>query len=136
TCTTNTTFDTANPTGCDFSFNPGNSECSDCLFTGANACGNGICEQELGESCSDCPVDCRVPGFPFATPLPEGDAILNTACEPRGTRTITYGGNVENSGTCEDGDFCTTNSCQGGICDVEPANCSGNTSDLCCPSGC
>lgn len=145
TCTTNTTFDTSNPTGCDFEFDPNNAQCSDCLFTGADSCGNGICEQDLGESFDDCPVDCRVPGFPFATPLPEGDPILNTACEPRGPRTITFGGNIENSGTCEDGDICTTNTCQGGVpaagiitgfCDIEPAGCSGNTSDLCCPTGC
>lgn len=149
TCTTNTTFDPGNPTGCDFEFNPNLALCSNCIPTGADPCGNGICDQDLGEDFNDCGEDCTAPGFQFNTVFAENDPILDAACNTGGGGGgISFAGNIQGSGFCEDGDVCTTNTCQGnppaavklgaliGFCDIEPAGCSGNASDLCCPDAC
>lgn len=143
TCTVDTTYNPDNPTGCTFLFDDDNAACINCEDTPASEnCGNGICEDGIGETFDSCPVDCKVPGFPLDEPLPAGDPILNSACaQPAALPTITFGGNIEASGSCEDGDVCTENVCVPvvgavPVCEISPAECGGNESDLCCPSGC
>jgi len=68
----------ANPTGCDYSIKPNNTDpqcilCQQPRPTTQPTCGDGSCEPELGENCQSCPVDCLVPGFDEA--CPRGGAI-------------------------------------------------------------
>jgi len=142
-CTTNTTFDAANPTGCSFDYAISNTECINCDAPTPQSfnCGNGVCEQGIGETFSSCPEDCAVPGYQGDAPLPEGDAQLDAACNPA-PNLISFGGNIVGSDACEDGDICTTNTCQPVVvgqldeCVIDPAGCSGNAVDFCCPANC
>jgi len=125
-----------NESGCDYEYantDLGGFDCSNCQPNQNNQnCGNGICEKP-DETFDNCSVDCRVPGFSGPV-LDSANATLVTAC---GGKPIGFSDNVADSGFCEDGDVCTTNVCSGtGTCDINPALCSGNNSDLCCPAGC
>lgn len=136
------TVDPGNPSGCDYSAVVDPAACVNCAppTPVSENCGNGVCEQEIGETFASCSVDCRAPGFTGAAPLPSGDGTLNAACDNAGFNLsfIEFSGNVPGGGTCEDGDVCTTNRCnvQTLDCDVAPAQCSGDVVDFCCPSGC
>jgi hypothetical protein len=107
-CLANSTFDPGNPTGCDYDYS-GGTDCVNCAPPADPAvnCGNGVCEQEIGEDFDSCSVDCRSPGFTDSAPLPSDDPVLDDACIE--IPTITFSGNAPGGGTCEDGDVCTTN---------------------------
>ena len=130
-----------NPTGCEYVSAPDAApECVLCEIpapTGAPlACGNGACEPDLGENAANCSIDCRVPGF--SSPVPVDSSILDAACPDN--MLASFDGppwNVPDSGTCEDGDVCTNDVCNGvGECEITPKGCSLNVSDLCCAPSC
>jgi len=135
-CTQSGTFDNANPSGCDFNFDTADTSCINCAPPSAASvnCGNGVCEEDSGETFNTCPEDCKVPGFPFATPEPTD--FPTQACPD--VATITFPGNITNSNACEDGNICTVNECgpNDGICHTTAAVCDANTADFCCPAGC
>ncbi len=140
-CTTNTTVNLGFPSGCDYDYDVSNIDCINCAPPSPASvnCGNGVCEEGIGESFSTCPVDCRAPGFTGSSVLSPTDPILNAACPNISSISfIEFSGNLPNGNSCEDGDICTENTCNpNGGCDViDPADCSGNTADFCCPSGC
>jgi len=142
-CQASATPDPANPSGCDYQLVPSaqNDECVVCedpTPPGFTTCGNGICEPGEGEDCASCGEDCTVPGFEGVCPAAKSD--LDNACfVPAGIEFVTFDGppyNVPLSNACEDGDVCTTNTCNGDVCgpatDKLP---SGDFADFCCPDG-
>jgi hypothetical protein len=148
-CTTNSTFDSTNPSGCDYNFDstavsnnpPACILCSAPQPAGFTACGDGICEAGLGENCTSCPDDCLIPGFTDLCPLTSGP-IIQSACQlPVPIKFVTFSSgppfNDPLSLECEDGDLCTDNACSGGTtCTVTDKNCSLDVADFCCPAGC
>jgi hypothetical protein len=149
-CTANSTFDSGNPTGCDYDYS-GGVDCINCAPPTDQAvnCGNGVCEPAIGEDFDSCSVDCRAPDFDSPAPIPEDpdpsnpnpSYPLNEACR-QPIAGISFSGNLPGGGTCEDGDVCTTNVCTFvgpnniPFCDVEPAQCNNAEIDFCCPDGC
>lgn len=139
-CDPNATSRGSNPTGCEYFIDPSPTpipqcfQCNDDTAPFDNHCPNGACEPGLGENPTSCPEDCLVPGM--SLPLPS-QAEMDNACVPP---SITFNGppfNVGNTGFCEDGNVCTTDTCVGGTtCDHTDNGCSLDTSDLCCPSTC
>ncbi|MFO1462271.1 MAG: hypothetical protein U1F66_00680 [bacterium] len=130
----------SNPSGCEYFIDPSPTPipqcflCNDSTAPFSNHCPNGACEPGLGETIATCQLDCLVPGM-TPTPLPT-QTQMDNACTPPG---ITFDGppfNVGGTGSCEDGNVCTTDSCVGSSCVHTNNRCSIDTSDLCCPSGC
>ncbi|HCU26067.1 MAG TPA: hypothetical protein DF383_13705 [Deltaproteobacteria bacterium] len=131
-----------NPSGCDYSLTPNNSNCADCTNLNFDKCGNGICEVDLGETCDTCSVDCRIPGYTDVC-LAAGSAQLNNICVITvPVAAITFPGppypttNQPTGAQCEDGNLCTANICVDEMCIVTPLACSINTADFCCAAGC
>lgn len=84
-----------------------------------DTCGNGVCDSP-GENCSNCSLDCLTPGD-------------TETCQD------TTGQSCQQPSDCADGEVCTVDECVGAAalqCANTPAQCSGDTVDLCCPSGC
>ncbi len=146
-CTTDGNFDPTNPSGCDYALTPtaSTTECRNCQAEGLATlqnCGNGICEPGEGESCTTCATDCLIRGVEDTCPLTTGTKI-GQSCSAQTVPLpgITFDGPPYNqafSGTCEDGDLCTDNSCGVGavpICNSTPKACQPDA-DFCCPSGC
>jgi hypothetical protein len=145
-CTSVPTFDSNNPTGCDYALVPEDQDftcalCSNAVALDVSSCGNGICEGSEGEDCQSCPVDCVIPGFEDTCPLTSGP-VIEAACVSGGpVKKTTFGGppyNRSNSQKCEDGDLCTDNQCSSDklSCESTPKACSGDLSDFCCPANC
>jgi len=136
-CTNNSTFDPANPTGCDFDYDGQNVEplcmnCEDAAAADFNNCGNGVCEVDEGEDCQSCANDCLVPGFEDACPVTGmvGACLIG----------IVFPGPPYNDfgEPAEDGDLCTNSACNAlnGEITNSPKSCSIDTEDFCCPAGC
>lgn len=135
------TPDFSNLSGCDYVIDPSPTPIPQCFLCNDdtapfdNHCPNGACEPGLGEDVSTCQEDCLAPGI-TPTPLPS-QATQDLACEIVG---ITFPGppyNLQNSGFCEDGNVCTTDTCLiNGTCGHTDKGCSLDVSDLCCPVGC
>jgi len=142
----------ANPSGCDYTLDPGADEnCVLCISPDPvpfNHCGNGICEPLEGESCASCAIDCNPAGYP-GTCLDQAGA--DAIClDPVPIKFITFPGPpYATSGqfpddACEDGDLCTDNVCGGGqlfpnapsgSCVIVDKVCNP-VADFCCPIGC
>ncbi len=142
-CTQNTSFDFDNPTGCDYDYDLTNVDCINCAPPTPPSvnCGNGVCEPDSGESFANCSIDCRVPGF-TGPKLTNADPQIDNSCfNPVPFSFITFPGPPFNflvNTECEDGDVCSQNEClPNGTCLItDPAPCSQDTADFCCPSGC
>jgi hypothetical protein len=145
-CTSNPTFDSNNPTGCNYTLVPETQNfacalCSNATELGITSCGNGICEGAQGEDCQTCPVDCVIPGFEGSCPLTSGTVIEDACASNIGKKLTTFDGppfNRSSHQECEDGDVCTDNQCSTDTltCVASLKACSGDLSDYCCPANC
>lgn len=138
-CIPNTTFDNANPSGCDYALDGiGTPPCVNCeppVPADFDNCGNGVCEKDNGETFDNCSIDCRVPGF-TGSKLNPGDPALDLPCSVNIVFPVPPQPPL--SGICEDGDICTDNQCAAvaAVCLVTDKVCDDTQEDLCCPSGC
>jgi hypothetical protein len=131
-----------NHSGCDYTeiSSMVNPVCINCLPPDTN-CGNGICEADQGENCSNCPIDCMVPGWDQPT-CPVDPNSINPNGPGVCAALITFSGppfNQPGSGNCEDGDVCTSNQCDPNSSQCLPSvplTCNPVSSDLCCSTGC
>lgn len=124
---------------------------TDCATGTAAACGNGICETADGEDCTNCPADCNgvTTGRPFNRYCCGSDATCadprctgngNTCTDQPGVGSCCGDGVCEGAedettcaidcsactvnADCDDGDSCTTDTCDAGTCFNTPLECS------------
>ena len=105
--------------------------CTACPDLEGCTCGNGQCEGELAENCSNCPADCTCDGC--ANQCVDGECV-STLCEGKNCGDDGCGGTcgdcVKPDADCVNGAACVFGNC---IIDVTAFHCV--VGDVCVPSG-